>query len=467
MNDKTPTICVIFGVTGDLSQKKILPSLYRLFAEDMLPPVFRVVGFSRSEFSDEAFRTYVEGVLEAQGIKKGKLRDQFLAICFYTQGFFDKAPEYEKLAAALKVHDDEIGQCTNKLFYLAVPPSLYEPIFRNLAGSGLTAPCDEVNGWTRVLVEKPFGNDLKTAKKLDQLLGRLFKDEQIFRIDHYLAKEVMQNITAFRFSNSLFEPLWNKEFVERVDVRFFEKDGIGTRGQFYNTTGALRDVGQNHMLQMLALIIMDKPASFTGAELQKARAHALESIKPTTRNGVHGTLERGQYEGYRDETNVPPDSSTETYFKVKLFTEGNRFEGVPLFLESGKALSESKAEIVVTFKSKDCLCGGGAACIHHNTLTFRIQPSEGITLSLWTKKPGFGFELEERALSFLYARDEKTELVEAYERVLFDCIRGDQMLFASTAEVLASWRALMPLVDGLQMIPLATYPKGSHGPSEE
>jgi glucose-6-phosphate 1-dehydrogenase len=467
MQENTPTIFVIFGVTGDLAKTKLLISLYHLFQKKMMPSVFRVVGFSRSDFSQDDFKKYAEDVLTNKGAADEKVRQKFLTHLQYVQGDFLKNESYEGLAQDLKKIDDEIGQCTNKLFYLAVPPTLYEGIFNHLSDSGLTEACDDRNGWTRVLVEKPFGNDLKTAKNLDKLLGRLFREEQLFRIDHYLAKETMQNILAFRFSNSIFEPLWNKDHIEKIEVLFFEKDSVRDRGASYDAVGALRDVGQNHMLQMLALVTMETPVSFAGADVQAARAAALAALKQPSRHGILSIVSRGQYEGYREEKNVAGDSTRETYFRLKLGMSGERFSGVPLFLESGKMLGEEKMEVVIFFKKRDCLCDAGEKCVHQNKLTFRIQPQGGITLSLWTKRPGFGFVLEEKDLSFLYGRDalESREL-DAYERVLFDCVRGDQTLFASTDELIASWRALMPILEGLDRVPLATYPRGSMGPGK-
>ncbi len=466
MRENTPTLFVIFGVTGDLAKQKLLVALFHLFERNMLPATFRIVGFSRKDMTEDEFQNYLTEVLDAKKIKKGELRTRFLKVCSYVQGDFEKSASYVALGEALKAVDDKIGQCTNKLYYLAVPPTLYESISKNLAESGLTSACDDENGWTRVLVEKPFGNDLKTAKKLDQLLGRLFREEQIFRIDHYLAKEAMQNILAFRFSNSIFEPLWNHEHVEKVEIQFFERDTIGSRGAFYDSLGALRDVGQNHMLQMLALIAMDRPESFSGSSIQAARAAALAALKPITRQGILESLARGQYEGYREESNVHPDSSKETYFRLRLEVKSERWNEVPFFLESGKALAEEKMEIAIFFRKKECICADREKCTHQNRLTFRIQPGAGITLSLWTKEPGFGFNLVEKTLSFLYERDAELELIDAYERVLFDCFRGDQMLFASTDEVLASWRFIAPIVEGLERVPLATYPKGSWGPGK-
>ena len=468
MKENTPTIFVIFGATGDLSTKKLLPALYHLFAGGFLPSVFRVLGFSRGEKTREEFALYVRAALADAGIGASAKRKAFEEAVSYVPGHFDEAESYTRLALVLKQIDDSIGQCTNKLFHLAVPPLYYENIFRNLSESGLTLPCDEQNGWTRVLVEKPFGNDLKTAKKLDQLLGKLFREEQVFRIDHYLAKEALQNILAFRFSNSLFEPLWNKDHIESFEIRFFEKATLVGRGAYYDRVGALRDVGQNHMLQMLALVAMKRPADFSSAAIRAERAAVLQSIKPIGGRALLSALERGQYVGYREEAGVSRDSTTETYFKLKLHLSDERFDGVPFFLEYGRALAESRVDIIVRFKKVECMCEGGTACVHQNTLTFRVQPGEGISVRFWAKAPGFGTELVPEDLSFSYRKgDEERAIPDAYERVLFDCVRGDQTLFASTEEVLAEWKCITPIVENLDRVPLATYVIGGTGPGDQ
>lgn len=466
-----PTILIILGITGDLSRRKLLPALLDLMAADMLPERFRVVGFSRREFAPEDFRDFVrEAIKEKKHDHNDALVDRFLAALSYCQGFFDDLSTYRRLEGHLKtIEDTEFGHGANKLYYLAVPPDLYETILGNLTASGITASSEGVAEWARILVEKPFGNDTDTAEKLDALLGRLFKEEQIFRIDHYLAKEALQNVIFFRFSNMLFEPVWNRRYVEKVEVKLFEQSGVEGRGAFYDSVGALRDVGQNHLLQMLALVAMEHPGVADAHHIRKERAMALSALGSVSLGNVREVAFRGQYEGYENEKGVLPDSQTETYFRLKAFINNERWRGIPFYLESGKALNESKTEIVVTFKPPErCLCPTEGVCEHRNALTFRIQPNEGITVRFWIKKPGLAPALQEKTLSFSYAQSPESErLPDAHERLFYDAIMGDQTLFASTDEVRAAWKFITPILEAWGDTPLYRYEKGSRGPEAE
>ena len=463
---EVPTVLVIFGITGDLAHKKLIPAIYSLYAGQSLPKVFRFIGFSRSIGSKDDLDRIVNSALDIRNDLKDSSRASFLKLGTFLQGNFNEEDSYRRLHEQLEEIDASIGQCTNKLFYLAVPPQLYETICKNLAASGLTVPCDDRNGWTRVLVEKPFGNNLKTAKKLDALLGKLFREEQIFRIDHYLAKETVQNILAFRFFNATFEPIWNAKHIERVEIKLHEKNGIDDRAEFYNTVGALRDVGQNHMLQMLAIIAMDRPKTLTPDAIREHRAEVFESLKILGGRAFAQSFDRGQYEGFRNELGIPPDSTTETYFRLKVFINNKRFSGVPFILEAGKAMAQSRVEVCVTFKNIHCLCNKGSSCVHANRLVFRIQPDEGISISLWVKRPGLTDELAQETLSFSYEKAlDSSRAADAYARLLYDCIRGDQTLFASTREVLASWKFITPILVNIEKVPLMQYPRASEGPS--
>lgn len=373
---------------------------------------------------------------------------------------------YLELARTLQVLDEgRFKTCSNKLFYLAVPPTSYASVFDHLAKSGLTIPCGGDEGWTRVLVEKPFGRDLETAQALDAKLGKLFQEEQIFRIDHYLAKETVQNIITFRFANALFEPVWNANTIDRITIRMWETIGVGQRGSFYEDVGALRDVGQNHLLQMLALTAMDDPKELAAEAIRSARLAVLKKLAVIPDDALATQVVRGQYEGYRGEEAVAAASETETFFRVTAQVNTKRWRGVPFVLEAGKRLAENKVEIVVTFKEPvSCVCP--AEDQHHqNELTIRIQPDEGIILRFWAKKPGLGMDLEPRNLSFFYKEKGDAELTDAYEKVLYDCIRGDQTLFASTEEVAASWRFITPILERWKTVPLELYAAGSAGPA--
>lgn len=460
-----PTILVIFGATGDLVARKIIPALFHLFVKDRLPTKFRVLGVARREFSDHDFQRRVieltENHIKKCGRCPGKSRlKEFAALFSYRSGLFEKLADYKSLAKTLKQIDGAWGVCTNKLFYLAVPPQLYETIFKNLAASGLTEPCSPEEGWTRVIVEKPFGKDLKTAQKLDALLGRLFREVQIYRIDHYLAKEMLQNILTFRFSNNLFEINWSNKLIEKIDIKLFEKLGVEDRGSFYDGVGALRDVGQNHLLQMLAFLTMDHPINFNADAIRRKRAEILKTLRIPTLEDVRTSTFRAQYDGYRNIKGVAPNSQTETYFRTRAYLNAPRWRGVPAILESGKRLGEPCKEIVVTFKHPaPCLCPSGAEH-YKNKVIIRLEPKEEIDIQFWSKTPGLTMDIEKRSFNFLLRdQKDKTQYTEEYERLILDCIAGDQTLFVSTDEVQAMWRYIDPILAGWwkNVVPLTTY----------
>jgi len=447
---QSPFVLVIFGATGDLARSKLFKALAALSSKGWLAN-FRVVAFGRRDFDDMSYRQFV--FREAlQGDSQSAV---ILEKISYVKGEFKDASSYRRLGDKLSSVDaKEFKKCSNKLFYLAVPPVHYEVIISELSLSGLTIPCGGDLGWTRVLLEKPFGSDLETAKRLDLLLAKHFKEEQIFRIDHYLAKESLQNILAFRFSNSIFEPLWSRKFVERVEINFFEERTVAGRGLFYDGLGALLDVGQNHLLAMLSLIAMKKPKDLSAGALHKERAKVLGRLKIFC--GQEGVFRRAQYEGYRSESGVAPDSEAETFFTVAAAVLNLRWRNVPFLLSAGKALNESKVEIRIIFRKDD-------GRLNQNELIFKIRPSEGIAIKFFAKKPGLGSEeIEEKILSFNYDDDAgKNKASDAYEKVLYDAVLGDQTLFASTAEVSAAWKFIAKVRGHWKQAPLKTYKKGS------
>lgn len=469
-----PTIFTIFGITGDLANRKLIPALIGLYSKKMLPQRFAVIGFSRRPFSREEFREFIRGKMN---LKPGQFKEEdikhFLDHMTYEQGLFDDSEAYSNLARAIKKIDDQWGQCSNKIFHLSVPPVLYEGILNKLAGSKLNIPCSDNTGWTRVLIEKPFGNDTATAKSLDKLLGKLFKEEQIFRIDHYLAKEALQNILAFRFANSIFEPLWNREFIEKVHIRLSQRESLEGRGAFYDPIGAIKDVGQNHLLQMLALVAMDKPRSFMADDIRRERVRVLAWLSPIKPRKIESRVVLGQYEGYTLESGVSPQSRTETYFRIQSFINSKRWKGVPFYLESGKALGETRTSIDVYFRSAKSKVKSQKFFGHtadssnqefngQNILTFRIQPDEGIKIRFFVKTPGYGFMAEPKTLKFNYSDIQSfNSMPNDYERLIHDAFVGDQTLFASTDEILASWKFVMPILENLGRAQFKRYPKGT------
>jgi len=455
-----PTILTVFGTTGDLMARKIVPSLYHLRGRGLLPQRLKVVGFGRRDWTDHDLHEHVTSILAERAPHADPTDvENFVRLFVYQRGEFHEAESYAATAERISALQDEWGVCANKLFYLAVPPVHYETIFTHLAESGLTRACSALEGWTRVLVEKPFGDDLGTARELDGLLGRLFREEQIYRIDHYLAKEMLQGIMNFRFTNNLFESEWGRQAVEKIDIVLHETIGVEKRGAFYDSVGALRDVGQNHLLQMLALVTMEQPGSSSPHDIREARADLIESLAPLTPGQVAESTFRAQHTGYRDIAGVEPDSETETYFKVRTVMRGPRWAGVPVTMESGKRMGCACKHIEVTFRHPHpCLCQPGEH--YTNKVVFTLEPSDRIEIVFYAKRPGFDYEVEERRFSFfLYEKTEKAQYVEEYGKLLYDAFRGDQSLFVSTREVDAGWRFIDSIVDGWRtgLAPLEVY----------
>ena len=449
-SNNIPTIFAAFGATGDLMRRKVLPALFYSYQQNELPKMFRVVGFSRREWSHEEFQAFVKGVLEEHAGEK--IADDvllpFLALFQFQRGTFEDTESYAQLKQTFDACDKEWGVCSNKLFYLSVAPEYYELILGELAHSGLTDACAPGEGWTHVIVEKPFGMDAQTAKQIDELLGKLFTEDQIYRIDHYLAKEMLQNILTFRFSNNLFELAWGNKLIESIHIKVLEKIGVEKRGPFYDGVGALRDVGQNHLLQMLALVTMEHPESFDAVAIQKKRAEVLQSLDILSDDAIKKSTFRGQYDGYRDIEGVLPSSDTETYFKIRATMSSPKWAGVPMIMESGKRLGEPLKEIVVTFKHPmPCLCPPDGPH-HKNEVIFRMEPREEILIEFWSKSAGFTFATERREFHYML-REQSAHVpyVEEYAKLLLDCIRGDQTLFIGTEEIRAMWHFTDPILD--------------------
>ena len=462
----TPSIFTIFGVTGDLAAKKIIPSLWYLFQRGRLPERLSVIGFSRREFSDKEFKDLI---LEA--VKKhadfnieDKEIDSFFELFTYQVGTFEDTKAFQSLSDRIAEIESGWNVCANKLFYLAVPPSSYEQIFKNLAGVKLNVPCGGDLGWSRILIEKPFGTDLRSAQKLQSLISTYFKEEQIYRIDHYLFKEIIQGIENFRFSNNLFENAWDNTMIERIDIRLFESIGVEDRGSFYDSVGALRDVGQNHILTMLAAITMEYPLRMDVSEIRKNRATILEKLRPWTEEILRRETLRSQYHNYKNINGVAQNSETETHFALKTEFLHPRWNGILIYMEAGKRMAESRKEIILTLKHpKICfLCEQGPH--EPNRIVFRIEPNDEVIIHFWTKKPGFEKTIEERVFSFfLYEKETKVQYVEEYAKIINAAMEGDQTLFISSDEVLVSWKFTDPVMEAWKqnLVPLTEYEPGS------
>lgn len=461
-----PTLFVVFGATGDLSMTKLFPALYDLFKRGMLPDEFRVLGLSRRDWSNERFREYVAS--ESAISSEAREREAFLKHVNFVQVDVTDPGCYDRLYEMADAYDEEVADCSNKLFYLSMSPTFYEEIVTKFANSKLMTLCNNQAGndsWTRVLIEKPFGVDLQTSRQLDELFSDTFAEDQLFRIDHYLAKDELQNILALRLSNTIFQAIWDHSCIESVHVKMFEEEGVKDRGSFYDTIGAFRDVGQNHLLQMLAAVAMENPTDMSAAAIRGARARVFEELRSIKADEVADMTARGKYEGYQDTDGVEPDSTTETYFFVKTFIDNERWEEVPFYLESGKAMAENRVEIVITLTpSADIFSDVGTTA--REQITFTMKPDVGLKLRLIAKEPGIDFSLEPRDVEFSFAHD--TELPSAYERLFYNALVGDRTLFSTSREVEAMWLFVTPIIEAWQEgeAPLS-YAVGENGPNHQ
>ncbi len=452
-----PFTLIIFGITSNLAQKYLLPALYDLTANGLLPKDTVIVGVARQPRSIDEIREFVQGTLHLQNrhhtheIKEDIWQNLSQKI-YYLDGNLDDPKFYQKLTSFLKDTPQK------QIFYLATYPDLYKSIFDNLKAAYLT---NQTNGWTRLMIEKPIGQDLESAHKINQLLSEYFSEDQIYRLDHYLGKETLQNIITFRFGNGIFEPLINKDHIDHIQITAAEDFGIGLRGGYYDTIGALKDVGQNHLLQMLALATMDAPSEFTNNAITAERIKIFQQLVPIPEKVVFG-----QYEGYGSEESVDPKSTTDTFFAFKAEIANARFKGVPIYIRGGKKLAQTVTEIAIVFKKpinrlfKHLECGE-----EPNILIYRIQPNEGIVLKILTKVPGHELQLKPQYMQFCYRQDPSGHaLPDPYERLLFDAIKGDQTFFTDALEVEAEWKFIDPLV-AAKKEPFI-YKPGSWGPKE-
>lgn len=444
---------VIFGASGDLTFRKLIPALYNLFTSGNLKNNFSVLGVARSEFSDEDFRNKMKKSLTELEKAQGEKLEEFCEHLYYQRIDTANEEDYAKLLPRLDELHQKYDSEGNTLFYLSTPPSLYEIIPHCLKKHGLTK---QDKGFKRIIIEKPFGYDFATAEKLDLSIHECFKEEQIYRIDHYLGKETVQNFLVLRFSNGWFEPLWNRNFVDYVEITGAEALGVEERGGYYDTSGATRDMFQNHLLQMLAMIAMEPPAIINADSMRDEVAKVLHCLKPLRAETLSENVILGQYSkgeiagksviGYREEKFVAEHSNTETYLAVKCEIENSRWAGVPFYVRTGKRLPLRVTEVVIHFKATPHPVFSKNA--PDNKLIIRIQPDEGISLRFGLKKPGAGFEPKEVSMDFRYSDlDSDTNLLTAYERLILDALKGDATLFARTDAVKACWQYVQPILD--------------------
>ena len=475
-----PLIFVIFGASGDLTRRKLVPAIYELYKEKHLPPDFAVLGVSRSEMSHEAFRDKVfwkNELMDASSASADKQKE-FAGRLFYESIDTLNPESYSKVTRKLKELDEKLHTGGNYIFYLSTPPSLYSKIPESLAHQGLHR---ENGSWRRLVIEKPFGYDQASARDLNHSLLKFFNEDQIYRIDHYLGKETVQNLLVTRFSNGVFEPLWNRNYIHHVEITNAEPIGVGSRGGYYDQSGALRDMLQNHLMQIVAHVAMEPPINTDARSIRDEKVKLFQSLQPMRPEDVVRQTIRGQYissqigeemiKGYREEIGVPKDSYTETFAAVKFYIDNWRWAGVPFYIRTGKRLPTKVTEVVIAFRhpphtlfrNENELLGNS------NRLIIRIQPDEGILMNFGMKIPGEGFRVKNVGMDFHYSDLTEAHVPEAYERLLLDCMRGDATLYARGDSVEYSWAFVEPIIDAWaedKRVKMYGYPAGTWGPKE-
>lgn len=477
-----PCILVIFGATGDLTGRKLLPALYNLAREGQLPVHFVCVGFARREKSNEQFRQeMLEDVNKYSRVKPAdqEIWKSFSEALFYHRSEFDNDSGYETLRDLLRELDNRYGTKGNRLFYLSSQPSFFPLIIQKLKQHNLIYDVNVVHDkWSRVIIEKPFGEDFQSAIELQNDITQHLAESQIFRIDHYLGKETVQNLLVFRFSNPIFESIWNNHHVDHVQLTVSEDIGVGTRGRFWEEAGMLRDIVQNHMMQLLSLVAMEPPINLQASSIHDEKVKVMESIRAFDLSHIDQQVVRGQYGpgyikgnpvvGYRSESNVSPNSFVETYLAMELFIDNWRWSGVPFYLRAGKRLPKRTTEIAVFFhEAPRYLFKIDKKRNEQNTLVIRIQPDEGISFKINCKVPAMSAQIQPVKMDFRYGTYFGSTPPEAYERLIWDCMAGDSTLFARNDEVMASWKLLTPVLEHwkeVQPIDFPNYPSGSWGP---
>lgn len=478
-----PCGIVIFGASGDLTHRKLLPALFNLFRKNLFSDNFFILGCALSPMGNEGFQQRVRDSIEKHfGDSASSDMDEFLRRCIYHAGDYLESSTYASLPERLKQLDREHSTGGNRIFYLATPPSLYCPIAGNLHSVGLTAEPEEGSPFVHIVFEKPFGRDLESARNLDRELHNILLERQIYRIDHYLGKETVQNILMFRFANTVFEPIWNRRYVDHVQITVAESLGVEHRAEYFEQSGLLRDMFQNHMLQMLALVAIEPPISFDADRVRDEKVKLMRSVRPFPLDNLDNCIVRGQYQfgsidgaevpGYREEEGIVPDSRIETYIAAKVFVDNWRWQGVPFYMRAGKRLKRKISQIAIVFKRVPYSMFAPLSPdeLSPNMLVLNVQPEEGISLTIQAKRPGARLCMDSLTMNFRYQDIFGIELPGAYERLLLDCMLGDQTLFWRSDGVEASWSLVTPVLkkweEEIETCALAFYKAGSWGPAE-
>jgi len=476
-----PATFVLFGATGDLAHRKVVPALFQLWRTNLLPHEFAIVGIGRRSYTDEAFRAELRTSLDQFGRVlpvEAAVWEEFAGRIRYHVGNFNEPGLYDQLVVRLDDLDRERGTAGNRLYYLATQPSAFAEIIAGLGRVGLDHE-QHVGGWRRIVIEKPFGRDLTSAIRLNREVGKVFRESQVYRIDHYLGKETVRNILVFRFGNGIFEPIWHRRYVDHVQITVAESIGVENRGSFYEEAGASRDFLQNHLMQLLSLVAMEPPATFDAEALRDEKVKVLRAIEPMSPDLVAANVVRGQYGpgwvtagqagGYRSEPKVDPESETETYVAARLVVDDWRWAGVPFYLRAGKRLPKRATEIAIQFKQvPHALFKDSSADPDANLLALRIQPDEGILLRFAAKVPGLGVDVRAVNMDFTYGSAFSVDSPDAYETLILDALLGDASLFTRADEVEKAWEIVNPILDAWADAPapeFPNYPAGSWGPA--
>jgi len=478
-----PTVVVIFGASGDLTARKLVPAIFNLGVDNLLPGDFHLIGYGRKPMENAAFQSTMDAAIEEHSRRAlnkeiwGRVRQNM----HYHAGAYDATEAFVALAQKIDAIEQQLGREVQRLFYISTPPSVFEPIIENLGASGLAQCHLHTKYASKVIIEKPFGRDLESARQLNTTINSVFEESQVYRIDHYLGKETVQDLLVQRFANSIFEPMWNREYVDNVQITVAEKLGVGSRGGYYDTSGALRDMIQNHTMQLVALTAMEPPVSLDPECIRDEKVKVLKAIQPLELKPEGGDVVRARYShglvngspepAYAEEAGIPADSSTETYAALRLSINNWRWQGVPFYIRSGKRMARRASEIAIQFKRPPGILfsEGEKFDVAANTMVIRIQPDEGVTLVMNSKIPGLETRTQPVKMHFRYATTYGSNTPEAYERLILDAMVGDSTLFIRGDETEASWKLVTPILEFWQKMGahgLAEYAAGSWGPLE-